>query len=443
MTCEPISSGMLIAYSVGFAVSLAIVALYSFLETSVTAMRLFKLKEISRTTNKFGRLFDVLENSPHEVLMSILIANCLANVSAAALLTNITDHLFEQAGLSGTAGFLLGVGFCTALILVFGEAIPKNLAKAHGEKLFKSTLWITNLTYSLMRPFVYLLTSFSSFSVNLFGGPAENDGNIASEQEIRFLIDYINEKGLMEKEKTAMLHGIFELGNKQVKEIMVPTAEVIMLELSEPLSTAISLFARYQFSRLPVFEKNKDNIIGMIHQKDVFVLLVQKKEATLKQLMRPIMFAPENMRINQLLNEFRKQGMHIAVVLNEFGSITGIVTLEDVLEEIVGEINDEHEEAPEKVITLDKTSWLVAGSIDLDTLSELLEIEFNEEDVVSLGGFLTERLQHLPRKGEQLFYRGYYFYVHKACQRRVIQVLVCKDLKEAQKYISVPKKKQD
>lgn len=442
MNCEPISSGMLIAQTVGFVVSLSIVALYSFLETSVTAMRLFKLKEMSRNTTKFQKLFATLENSPHEVLLSILIANCLANVSAAALLTTITDQVLAQLEFTGTMSFLIGVTLCTALILVFGEAIPKSLAKVHGEKLFRSTLWITNLTFSIMRPFVYLLIKFSTFTVRLFGTPEDGE-SVTSEREIRFLIDYINEKGLMDKEKTSMLHAIFELGNKQVEEIMVPTAEVIQLEVSEPLSNAIALFARYQFSRLPVFEKTKDNIIGMVHQKDVFVLLVQKKEATLKQLMRPIMFVPENMRINQLLNEFRKQGMHIAVVLNEFGSITGIVTLEDVLEEIVGEINDEHEEAPEKVIKLDPTSWLVAASIDLDTLGELLEIEFHEEDVISLGGFLTERLQHIPRKGEQVFYKNYYFYVHKACHRRVLQVLVTKDLKSALKYINVPKKKSD
>lgn len=442
MNCEPISSGMLLALTVGFIVSLAINALFSFLETSVTAMRLFKLKEMSRSTKKHQKLFETLESNPNEVLLSILIASCLASTSAATLLPSIIDPVLAHMNFSSTLAFIASVIACTALLLVFGEAIPKSLAKVHGEKLFKSTLWITNLTYQLMRPFVYLLIRFSGYTVQLFG-TLEDAESVTSEREIRFLIDYINEKGLMEKEKTAMLHGIFELGNKQVKEIMVPTAEVIMLEISEPLSTAVALFARYQFSRLPVFEKNKDNIIGMIHQKDVFVLLVQKKEATLKQLMRPIMFVPENMRINQLLNEFRKQGMHIAVVLNEFGSITGIVTLEDVLEEIVGDINDEHEEAPEKVISLDKTSWLVAASIDLDTLGELLDIEFNEEDVISLGGFLTERLQHVPRKGEQVFFKNYYFYVHKACHRRVLQVLVCKDLKTAQKYISVPKKKPD
>lgn len=436
MNCEPISSGMILAQIAGFVVSLSIVALYSFLETSVTAMRLFKLKEISRTTNKFQRLFMTLETSPQEVLLSILIASCVANVSAAALLTSITDHALAQLAFPETLSFAIGVFLCTALILVFGEAIPKSLAKVHGEKLFRSTLWITNITYALMRPFVYLLIKFSGFTVTFFGQPEEGAEAVTSEREIRFLIDYINEKGLMDKEKTAMLQAIFELGNKRVEEIMVPEAEVIMLEVSESFNTAVSLFARYQFSRIPVYEKTSDNIIGMVHQKDVFVLLVQKKEATLKQLMRPIMFVPETMRINQLLSEFRKQGMHISVVLNEFGSITGIVTLEDVLEEIVGEISDEHEEAPEKVIPLDTTSWLVSASIDLDTLGELLDIEFHEEDVISLGGFLTERLQHVPRRGEQVFYKNYYFYVYKACHRRALQVLVCKDLKTAQKYLT-------
>ncbi len=441
MDSEPFSSGLLMAQTVGFFVSLAIVALYSFLETSVTALRLFKLKELAGTTKRFQHLFAELEAHPHKVLISILVANSLANVSAAALITTIVDTLFSHFGISGTISFTIGVGIGTAFILVFGEVIPKNIAKIHGEKLFRSTLWITNVTYLILRPFVNFLIIFSNRFVSLIGGAAEPAKAITSEREIRFLIDYINEKGLMDKAKTEMLQGIFELGSKQVKEIMVPTNDVIMIGASEPLSQVISLFSKYQFSRLPIFEKTKDNIIGMIHQKDVFVALVNKQDATIEELMRPILFIPESMRINQLLNEFRQQGMHIAVVLNEFGSITGLVTLEDVLEEIVGEISDEYEEAPEKIITLDKDSWLIDASIDLDTLSDLLDIDFDGEEAISLGGLLTEKLQHVPRKGEQIFFKEYYFYVQKASHKRVFQVLIFKDRKTAQKYMNLPKKR--
>lgn len=441
MDSEPLSTGLLLAQSIGFLVSLAVVALYSFLETSVTALRLFKLKEMASTTPRFKQLFKTLEENPHQILVTILIATSLANVSAAALITNITDTLFNYLGLSGTISFTLGVGIGTAFILIFGEVIPKNIAKVHGEKLFRSTLWVTNVTFYLLWPFVRLLIRFSNYFVGFIGGSEKPTEAVTSEREIRFLIDYINEKGLMDKDKTEMLQGIFELGSKQVKEIMVPTTDVIMLKLSEPLSNAINLFSKYQFSRLPVYEKTKDNIIGMIHQKDVFVALVHKEDKSIKQLLRPILFVPETMRINQLLQEFRQQGMHIAVVLNEFGSITGLVTLEDVLEEIVGEISDEYEEAPEKIIGLDKESWLVNASIDLETLGELLDIDFNTEDVVSLGGFLTAKLQHVPRKGEQLFFKDYYFYVQKASHKRVFQVLIFKDIKTAQKYMNLPKKK--
>jgi CBS domain containing-hemolysin-like protein len=174
-----------------------------------------------------------------------------------------------------------------------------------------------------------------------------------------------------------------------------------------------------------VYEKRTDNIIGMVHLKDIFAMLLEDKgEKPLKDLVRPIMFVPESLKISQLLREFRQQHMHIAIVLNEHGSITGLITLEDVLEEIVGEISDEHEPSTEKILPLLQGGWLVDGSVPLEHLSELLQIEFKVEDSVTLGGFLTEYLQHLPKKGERVIYKGYYFQVQKASPKRVNQVLI-------------------
>lgn len=419
--------GLLYSEIAGFIIALLSCALFSFLETSVTALRLFKLKELATTTPRYKGILETLENNPHQVLVTILIASSLSNVTAAALITMIMEQVFARLHLSSGLGFSVGVGLGTLAIMLFGEVIPKNIAKIHGEKLFKSALWITNIAFYILYPLVRLLINFSDFFIPLFGGKTESTELVTSEREIRFLIDYINKKGLIETEKTEMLQSIFNFGSKPVKEIMVPMIDIIMIGTIESLKDALTIFSTYQFSRLPVYENTPDNVIGLIYQKDIFALLSKGENKPLIDLVRPIIFVPEGMKINQLLRQFKVERMHMAMVINEYGNVTGLVTLEDVLEEIVGEINDEYEEITERIVTLQKGGWLVDATVDLDTLSELLTITFDVEDVFTLGGFLMEQLQHLPKKGEQILYKNYYFRVHKASHKRVIQVLVYKE----------------
>lgn len=410
-----------------FFVALTVRAIFSFLETSITALRLFNIKELAATTKRYGRLLQTLEKNPHRVLITILIANSLADVTTAALATHIMETFFSYLHLSSALGFSLGIGFATIAILIFGEIIPKNLAKGRGESLFKSSLWLINAIFWLMYPVVTFLIRFSDFFISKLGDKKTLETSthwIASEKEIQFLIEYINEKGLMEKEKTEMLKAIFELGRTHVKEIMVPETDIVSVNIDDSIAHTLQVFAEHRFTRLPVYEKQNDNIVGMIHLKDIFIVMSQGEEKSLKDLMRPIVFVPESLKINQLLREFRQNHMHIAIVLNEHGSIIGLIALEDILEEIVGEISDEHEPNAEKIVHLKQGGWLVDAGITLEELEDFLTIGFVAEESNTLGGFLTEKLQHLPKKGERVLYKGFYFQIQKASSKRVLQVLV-------------------
>jgi putative hemolysin len=410
-----------------FVISLVACAIFSFLETSVTALRLFKLKELAQSsTGRYGQLFLTLEKDPHRVLITILIASSLADVTAAALSTHIMETIFAYFNFSGGLGFSAGIALATMAILIFGEVIPKNIAKAHGEKLFRSSLWLTNIVFYLMYPFVTLLTRLSDFVIYRLSGGKLADGteSVTSEKEIKFLIDYIDEHGLMEREKTQMLQNIFELGRTPVREIMVPTTDIVSISSDMGIEETFQIFSKYQYSRLPIFQGKIDNVIGMVHQKDLFLIWSKHEDKTLKDIMRPILFIPESVKVNQLLREFRQQHMHIAIVINEFGGVTGLVTLEDVLEEIVGEINDEYEPTSEKVVPLKQGGWLVDAAITLEELQELLHMSFETESALTLGGFLTEQLQHLPKKGERVLYKKHYFQIQKASAKRVFQVLI-------------------
>lgn len=409
-----------------FFISLLVRFIFAFLETSITALRLFKLKQLAHQTgSRYEALFHTLERDPHRILITILIISSFADVTCAALATHIMETVFEHAQLSAGLGFSFGIGIGGIMIILFGEILPKNMARSHGEILFRSMIWLVNIVYYTLYPLVSILIRFSNSFLYYLGDTQEATSNwVSSESEIRFLIDYIHAQGILEKEKTKMLRSIFDLGHIPVKDIMVPATDIVSIDIETPISEVLRVFSRYTFTRLPVYESKQDNIIGMVHQKDIFLMLSQHENKPLKALVRPILLVPEMVKINQLLREFREQQMHIAIVLNEHGSITGLITLEDVLEEIVGEISDEHEPSSEKILPLQQGGWLVDASITLEELSHELHITFESESSVTLGGFLTERLQHVPKKGERVLYKKFYFQIQKASPKRVKQVLI-------------------
>lgn len=406
-------------------VSLTLCALFSFIETSVTSLRLFKLKELAQATGKYKGLFQVFERNPSRILITVLVAYNLVNVLAAVFSSQLMEKVSQVLNISERLGFAIGIIVTTTTILLT-DLIPKDLATTHGERLFKSTLWITNVMYYMLYPFVTFLSRFTNAVSHLIAGDKGQDvvESVTSEKEIQFLIDYINEKGLMERHKTSMLKSIFELGTTPIKDIMVPKTSIISINIMSSQKEALELFAKYHFTRMPVYENEPDNVIGILHQKDLFQLLSKNEERPLKDIIRSIVFIPESAKVLRVLKEFMDQRMHMAMVLNEYGGITGLVTLEDVIEEIVGEISDEFESVPEKVTTLKSGAMLVDASIDLEDLESLLTIEFAVEDALTLGGFLIEHFQHVPQAGEQLSYKEYVFIVKQADPKKVSQVLI-------------------
>ena len=405
-----------------FIIALCFAALFAFLETAFTALRLFKLKELALSVSKYRNLFDSWEKNPQRILITILIANNFAHVLASVLISNVMEFYL------GTFGLAIGVGLAAIMILIFGEIIPKSFAKTHHERLFGSFLWLINLLYHIEYPFVTILLQIADkFFAKVGGQHVLDKHDVVSEKEIEFLIDYSDEKGLMESEKTEMLQNVFSLGQTLVREIMIPKADITLLDVNATLERAMDMFAQSRYSRLPVYEGDDDNVIGVVHQKDIFDLLYKKEVKALRELVRPIMFIPETQKINQLLSELLKKHIHMAIILDEYGSIAGLVTLEDIIEEIVGEIVDEHEKTVTDIVPLEQGGWIVDGAASLEKIEDLLNIHMVTENSISIGGFLAERLQHLPRKGERVLYEGYHFQVQQASPRRVLQVLIFAD----------------
>ncbi len=409
-----------------FFISLSFSALFAFLETAFTALRLFKLKELAVSVSKYQTLFSSWEKNPQRILITILIANNFAHVLSSVLISTIMERYL------GTIGLAIGVALATIMILIFGEIIPKSFAKSHHEKLFASFLWLINLLYYIEYPFVTILLRIADYFFSTLGtGHVLEKQDVVSEKEIEFLIDYSDEKGLMESEKTEMLQNIFSLGQTIVREIMIPKADAVLLNVNATLAQAMETFFKSRYSRLPVYEDHDDNIIGVVHQKDIFDILYSSQNKTLKELVRPVLFIPETQKINQLLNEFLKRHIHMAIVIDEYGSVAGLATLEDIIEEIVGEIIDEHEKISAEIVQLERGGWIIDGGTGLEKVENLLNITILADDSVTLAGFLAERLQHIPRKGERVIYENYCFQIQQASPRRVLQVLVFENKDQA------------
>lgn len=412
------------AHIILFLISLVTCALFSFLETSVTALRLFKLKELELATPHYKNLFAAFDSHPQQILISILIATDLASVTCAVVSQNLTEMLFCKILLPESVTFVLGILITTILVSIFGEIIPKSIAKSMGAKTFTSTLWIVNIFYTLLGPLARQIHKISSFIAR-----NTNEEDIVSEKEIQFLINYIEEKGLMDNEKTAMLQNIFRMGQTSVKEILIPKSNMISINVHDDISIFLDKFAEYQFSRFPVYQGNPEHIIGIIYLKDILFSLQKDPSVSLQHLMRPIIFVPDTLKVNELLKQFKLQQIHMAMVLDEYGNTLGLVTLEDTLEEIVGDIHDEHDanRDTQKIKTIQKDfAWDVDATIDLDRLHPLLKITFPTQAAVTLGGFIAEQMQHIPRVGEQLEYKGFTFTVQQADTKRVIAIHIIK-----------------
>src|SRR3990167_3798193 len=420
---DTLPDGTLYYQALAFLVTLSFCAIFSFIETSITALRIFKLKELEKENLRYKFLFNILEKQPNKILFTIVIANSLAHASSTALITSLMQEIFLGLNLSEGLGLTVGVAIASCALVVFGEIIPKNIARAQGNRLLKYTLGITTLTYYLLKPFVLLITKFANLLMAPFG--SHEVEVIPSEQELSFLIDYVNKKGIIDKHKTSMLLSIFNLSEKPIKEIIVPEPQIVSIEANKSIKDAINIFQKYQFTRFPVFENKQDNIVGIIYLKDIIYKDLDP-ETTITNFVRPIMFVPESMKSNQLLRQFKEDKRHMAIVLNEFGGIEGLVTLEDVLEQIVGPIVDEHENATEDIKHISKNQWLVNGNVNLSELKKVFNIDF-ETDSISLGGFITEQLQHLPTNGETLIYKDYKFKIENSTPKRILQVTITKE----------------
>ncbi|HCB64206.1 MAG TPA: HlyC/CorC family transporter [Fusobacteria bacterium] len=370
---------------------------------SETALLSFKNVELEKISAGKTRIYNALRywlKNPNGILSTILIANNAINILVSSLTTNLIANYYAKDNAVVLSTFLV-----TIAILIFGEITPKLIAKNYSSQV--SRLVISPLTYisRIIYPLVFMLTQTSKIVARIFGlSIVDKEIATVTETDIRSLISVGGEEGVIEKERREMLDGILDFSDLSVSDLVVPRQNVFMLKSTDRISDVFTEIVEKGFSRIPIYKDNIDNIIGALYMKDLIPALKNGKlDSEVTEFMRDISFVPETKTAFSLLKEFKDQKVHIAAVVDEYGGTVGIITIEDILEQIVGDINDEFDKSEINIKQLEENKFLIKASLDIDEINEKTGLNIPEnEEYDSLGGFITYLIGRVPNKGEVL-----------------------------------------
>lgn len=392
---------------------------FSSAETALTTINIVKVRAMveENPTRRVLTLQKVLDNK-NKLISAILIGNNIVNISASSLMTSLVIRVF------GNAAVGIATGILTLLVLLFGEIVPKTWAMYNNEKL---ALMYSGIIYFLMQiltPFIFVIDIISGAILRLLHIDANKRATM-TESELKTYVDVSHEDGVIEQEEKKLIYNVFDFSDSVAKDIMIPRIDMTTIDVEASYNELLNLFKESMYTRIPVYEGESDNIIGIINVKD-FLLVPNKKLFKIRDIMREAYYTYEFKKTADLLLEMRNITTNVALVLNEYGATVGMITLEDLLEEIVGEIRDEYDEDEEELIQeISDHEYLVDASMKLDDINDALGTDFQSEDFDSIGGIMIERLDRFPTEGEQVVTEdGITLTAKEVVQNRIEKVLI-------------------
>ena len=417
---DPSDSWLILA----FLLCLALSAFFSSAESAFIALPKLRIRYLVESGVKGAEKLAKAAEKPERVLATVLLGNNLVNITAATLGTIIALAIF---GLPW--GPIIATAGVTALILVFGEVIPKTLAVHHAQRLSLVYLRPLRIIELCLYPFVLALERIGLRLTRMVAVPEEGR-TLVSEGEIRSAISVGESEGVVEEDEAEMLRKVFEFTDRPVSKIMIPRTEISWVAQGTTLSDFLSLYAEGRYSRFPVYKENTDNVVGMLHAKDVLMRLtddLNNGDTIIDDLMRPAYFVPEGKRLGELLAEMRDGGHHAAVVVDEFGGISGMVTLGQLTEEIVGDIRDELTGKEKDFVVTGDSTFEVDGGFRLEEANEELELNLPDGDYETVAGFILSHLGRIPRQGEQFKYQNLKFVITEMRGMKIAKVIVTRE----------------
>lgn len=428
MNAEPSQVNMVffIVEIVVFCLCLVLSACFSGAETALTSMSKMRVKRLFTEGEERYLILEPWLREPNRYLATILVGNNFINILASVVSANFCERLLHtvfQVDYAVAYGSALAVGSTTFLLLVFGEIVPKTYSKEHAARISLIVIRPLDVMYRMLRPFIGMFLFISNRIIHLLGGPTIKEVPLVTEDDFRALVEISGKEGLLEEEEREMIHSIIDFGETLVKEIMTPRVDFQALPLGASLDEARKQAVQCGHSRIPVYQDDLDAIVGILYVKEL-LKLENGEEKELKDILRKPLFVPETTHVNQLLKKLKLEHNHIAIVVDEYGVTVGLITIEDVLEEIVGDIQDEYDEEPPMHEVLKDGTIAADAKINLDELEEILQTEFPEIEVETLGGFVSTLTGTVPQKGEAVEYDRWTFKIIDADERRIKRILI-------------------
>lgn len=372
-------------------------AFFSSAETALTTVNKFTLRSMADNGNKrAANVLKLIANSD-KLISTILIGNNIVNLSASALTTTFTTNLFG----SKAVGF--ATGLLTLLILLFGEITPKTLAQYNNVKISLLYVDVVRFLVFILTPLVFIINKISHAIFWILRMDTSNSGKAITEDELITMVNVSEEEGVIEDKEKEMITNVVDFGDSRVRDIMIPRADVTMASVTASYDELLKLYMEITYTRIPIYKDSRDNIIGILHVKDLFFYKATHdiNNFDVKNIIRNPLYVYEYQKTNDLLNHMKSTSDSIAIVLDEYGVSVGLITLEDLIEEIIGDIKDEYDEAEHNnIVKLDDTHYSIDGGIKLDDLNDFLGLNIESEDYDSLGGYMIQLLDHLPAVGD-------------------------------------------
>ena len=396
-------------------------AFFSSAETALMTSNKLRMRNLADNGNKrAAKVLKVTENTD-KMLSAILIGNNIVNLTASSISTALTLKIF------GSRLVGIATGILTFLILVFGEITPKNVASKNAENMALAYIGVISFLVTLLTPVIFIVNTVAKFVISIFNKNGD-DNNAVTEEELRAMVEYSHEEGVIENEEKKMIVNVVDFGDTVAGDIMVPRVDMVMVDEKSSYEEILQVFREERYTRIPVYEETPDNVIGILNVKD-FLLIEDKENFIMKELLREPLYTYEYKKTSALMMDMRKTGANIVIVLDEYGITAGLITLEDMLEEIVGEIRDEFDADEDEGITkVSDLEYLIDGSTNLDDINDRIGLSLSSEEYESIGGLIMEKLGRLPVEGEIINFDNIVLTVKKMDHARIEKV--CLKLKQ-------------
>lgn len=393
-------------------------AFFSSAETALTTANQIRIHSLAKEGNKRAAIVEKIISNSSKMLSAVLIGNNIVNISASSLATVFAQRLFGNYAVS------IATGILTVLVLIFGEIIPKTLATMFSEKL---ALLYSPVIYFLMwlfTPVIFIINKLSMFLLLLLHIDTTKRGAVITETELRTMVDVSHKEGVIETEERKMINNVFDFGDAEAKDVMVPRIDMAMADVNSSFDDLIDLFQKERFTRIPIYENSTDNVIGIINMKDL-LLYDKKEDFNVRNFLRKAFYTYESKKLSELMREMKKTSVNTIIVLDEYGVTVGLITIEDLLEEIVGDIRDEYDtEEDDEFKKISDTEYSIEGQMKIDDLNEHLNLNLGSENYDSVGGIIIENLDRIPSAGDSVLLGNIRLTVQKLDNKRIDRINV-------------------